>query len=114
VLNLGHTVGHAIETAGGYAHHRHGEAVGLGLLAALRLSGQDELRAQVRELLGARGLPVRLEGVDVEMVLEAVTRDKKRVGAEVPFVLVEEPGSVSHGHFLAPADLRAAVEELAP
>ncbi len=113
VLNLGHTVGHAIETAGAYAHHRHGEAVGLGLLAALRLSGQDELRAQVRELLAARGLPVRLEGVETDAVLEAVTRDKKRLGAEVPFVLVAAPGEVSQGHRVAPEELRAAVAELA-
>ena len=63
VLNLGHTVGHAIEAASDYRRYRHGEAVGLGLLAALRLSGADELRAEVAELLGRAGLPTRLDEV---------------------------------------------------
>ena len=96
VLNLGHTVGHAIETATGYARYRHGEAVGLGLLAALRLSGREDLRAQVRELLLARGLPVTLDGagIEVEEIVAATARDKKRLGAHVPFVLVRAPGEV--------------------
>jgi shikimate kinase/3-dehydroquinate synthase len=114
VLNLGHTVGHAIEAATGYRRYRHGEAVGLGLLAALRLSGRDELRAEVAELLAARGLPPRLEGAEPAAVVEAVARDKKRLGTgPVPFVLVEAPGDVREGAPVAEADLRAAVEELA-
>ncbi len=112
-LNLGHTIGHAIETASGYARYRHGEAVGLGLLAALRLSGREQLRAQVRELLGERGLPVTMADVPVESVLEATARDKKRLGDEVPFVLVDEPGEVRIGCAVQAADLREAVAELA-
>ncbi len=113
VLNLGHTVGHAIETATGYARYRHGEAVGLGLLAALELSGQGQLREEVRELMLAQELPVRLEGAAVDAVLEALARDKKRVGASVPFVLVRAPGEVEFGCEVASEDVRSAVAELA-
>ncbi|HEY8304284.1 MAG TPA: bifunctional shikimate kinase/3-dehydroquinate synthase [Solirubrobacteraceae bacterium] len=112
VLNLGHTVGHALETVTGYERYRHGEAVGLGLLAALRLSGADELRARVRALLTARGLPVRLDGEDVEEILAATMRDKKRVGAQVPFVLLETPGEPRIGCHVPAGELRAAVSEL--
>ena len=114
VLNLGHTVGHALETVTGYSRLRHGEAVGLGLLAALRLSGQDALRAQVRDLLAAAGLPVTFDGFDADAVLAATRRDKKRTGATVPFVLTLSPGHVVHGQEVADADVRAAVEELRP
>jgi shikimate kinase/3-dehydroquinate synthase len=113
ILNLGHTVAHAIETATGYARYRHGEAVGLGLLAELRLSGADELRAQVREMLIAAGLPARLEGADVDGVIYATGRDKKRTDAgPVPFVLCQRPGQVLPGCTVEPAELRAAVQEL--
>jgi shikimate kinase/3-dehydroquinate synthase len=112
VLNLGHTVGHAIETATGYARYRHGEAVGLGLLAALRLSGAERLREQVRELLIAHALPVTLSGAATEDILGAIARDKKRVRSGVPFVLAYAPGDVRIDCEVAPADLRAAVEEL--
>jgi shikimate kinase/3-dehydroquinate synthase len=113
ILNLGHTVGHAIETATGYRRYRHGEAVGLGLLAALTLSGQVDLRAEVQALLAARGLPIHLDGaVDAEAVVAAVSRDKKRRGGRVGFVLVEAPGDVRPGRPVPEGELRAAVSEL--
>jgi shikimate kinase/3-dehydroquinate synthase len=112
LLNLGHTVGHAIETVTGYRRYRHGEAVGLGLLAALRLGGTDELRAQVAELLAAAGLPVVLAGCDPDDVVAATRLDKKRVGDRVPFVLVRAPGDVRFGQRVAAEDVRAAVAEL--
>ncbi|HEY2260037.1 MAG TPA: bifunctional shikimate kinase/3-dehydroquinate synthase [Solirubrobacteraceae bacterium] len=112
-LNLGHTVGHAIETATGYAAYRHGEAVALGLLAALRLSGNDQLRAEVADLLRARDLPTVLDGVDPDAVVMATARDKKRVGeGAVPFVLLARPGEPRPGSAVAPRELIAAVREL--
>jgi shikimate kinase/3-dehydroquinate synthase len=113
-LNLGHTVGHAIEAVTGYAAYRHGEAVALGLLAALRLSGNDDLRAEVAELLHARGLPIELRDVDPDAVVMATARDKKRMGeGPVPFVLLPEPGDPRPGSPVPPRELIAAVRELA-
>ncbi len=112
VLNLGHTVGHAVETATGYSRYRHGEAVGLGLLAALRLSGQGELRAQVRELLRAHDLPTNLDGTTIDEVVSALARDKKRVGARTPFVLLRAPGDLRVGCEVPEEEIRAAVAEL--
>jgi shikimate kinase/3-dehydroquinate synthase len=112
VLNLGHTVGHAIEAATGYRRYRHGEAVGIGLLAALRLSDRDSLRSEVGDLLAARGLPLEFAGASVDDVLALVARDKKREGGRVPFVLIAAPGDVTPGHDVDPAALRAAVEEV--
>jgi shikimate kinase/3-dehydroquinate synthase len=112
VLNLGHTVGHAIEAATGYSRYRHGEAVGIGLLAALRLSGRDALRDEVAGLLAARELPVEFEGATTAEVVELVARDKKRRDGRVPFVLVQAPGDVTPGHDVGDDDLRAAIDEV--
>ena len=114
VLNLGHTVGHAIEAATGYGAYRHGEAIGLGLLAALRLSGREDLRATVRELLDARGLPTSLAHAAPDDVLAALARDKKRLHGSVPFVLVREPGDVAVESCVAAEEVAAAVAELVP
>lgn len=112
-LNLGHTVAHAIETVTGYATYRHGEAVGLGLLAALRLSGHGDLRDEVRDLLSARKLPISIQDIDPDAIVMATARDKKRVGkGSVPFVLLPEPGDPRPGSTVPPRELIAAVREL--
>ena len=113
VLNLGHTVGHAIEAATGYRRYRHGEAVGLGLLAALRLSGADALHSEVEGLLASHGLPVSLDpSVDVDTVIDAMGRDKKQDREGLGFVLLEQPGEPRWGEQVAPDRVRAVVEEL--
>jgi shikimate kinase/3-dehydroquinate synthase len=113
VLNLGHTVGHAIEAATGYQRYRHGEAIALGLLAALRLSGAGELREEVAGLLARHGLPTGLDpAVDLDAVIVAVARDKKRTTEGLRFVLLARPGDPRPDQQVDPAALRAAVEEL--
>lgn len=112
VLNLGHTVGHAIEGVSAY-DYLHGEAIGLGLLAALRLSDATDLRDEVKAILDRHGLPVALDpAVSFDAVLDAVQRDKKRTAAGVGFVLLEEPGVPRTGEILDPARVEAAVQEL--
>jgi 3-dehydroquinate synthetase/shikimate kinase len=113
VLNLGHTVGHAIETVTEYRRYRHGEAIGLGLLAALRLSGADDLRQQVRSALEAHGLPTALDSsVSTDEVIEATAHDKKATREGIGFVLLAEPGEPRWGQQVDPASLRSAVSEL--
>jgi shikimate kinase/3-dehydroquinate synthase len=112
-LNLGHTVGHAIETVTGYRRYRHGEAVALGLLAALTLSERPRLREEVADLLAAHGLSTHLgPDVDADEVVAVTARDKKRRGGRVGFVLVDAPGDVRVGCPVSDDDLRAAVAAL--
>jgi shikimate kinase/3-dehydroquinate synthase len=113
VLNLGHTVGHAIEAVTGYKRYRHGEAVGLGLLAALRLSGADSLRSEVEGLLASHGLPVALDpSIDTDAVIAAMDRDKKQSREGLGFVLLSEPGQPQWGQLVEPDRVRTVVEEL--
>jgi shikimate kinase/3-dehydroquinate synthase len=113
VLNLGHTVGHAIEAASNYTRYRHGEAIAIGLLAALRLSDAPGLRDECEEILRRHELPVELDpAIAIDEVLEALQRDKKRTSRGVGFVLLSEPGEPRTGQIVDPDKVRTAVEEL--
>jgi shikimate kinase/3-dehydroquinate synthase len=105
ILNLGHTFAHALEAAGSSGEPTHGEAVALGLLAALRLSGLDT--AEVEEALRPR--PVR---VDRERAWAALRRDKKAENGRIRLVLLDAPGSPRTGVELPDGEVRAALDAL--
>jgi shikimate kinase/3-dehydroquinate synthase len=97
LLNLGHTVGHAIETAAGGALV-HGEAIGLGLVAAARVShalglAPADLEARIVDGLRASGLDADLAPWLTDAVLARVAVDKKRAGAHLRFVAVRAVGA---------------------
>lgn len=99
-LNLGHTVGHALEAADGFVGLRHGEAVALGMIAAFRVAaslGDARARgheARVVALLARLGLPTDLDARASARVRGFLGADKKREGARVHFVVPGAPGEV--------------------
>jgi shikimate kinase/3-dehydroquinate synthase len=102
ILNLGHTIGHGIESVAGYGGYSHGECVSIGLVAALglseRLAGLEPGTARrCEQLLEHHGLPVRAPGLDPEAVLAAMRHDKKRAAGEHRMVLLEAIGRPIHG-----------------
>lgn len=99
-LNLGHTIGHALEAHGEYSRLTHGEAVSLGLVAALRIGEHlgktpRELTERVVTLLERLGLPHSLAGEPLTEAAALLGHDKKRAGAKLRFVLAREVGSVT-------------------
>ena len=117
VLNYGHTLGHAIETATQFARFTHGEAVALGMVGEARLAerlgvASGETVARQQRLLEHVGLPTRAGGLDVDAVLAAMTRDKKSRDGQVPFVLAPDIGTFKVVYGVPREDVRAVVEGL--
>ena len=99
ILNYGHTLGHVVEALCGYGTYLHGEAVGIGMLAAgeiacaMGLWSPEEQRRQ-RALVQAAGLPLTMPALDPEAVLTCLQGDKKVIDGRVRFVLPTGIGSV--------------------
>jgi len=99
-LNLGHTLGHAIEAVAGYGHIRHGEAVAIGLVAVTRFAEArgwtaPGLARRVALLAAALGLPTQCTtNLDRHALCEAVGFDKKRARATLTLVVPCAPGRV--------------------
>ena len=106
VLNLGHTVGHAVEAQAGFERLTHGEAVSLGLVAALRIGEKlghtpPELAQRTRKLLSTLGLMTAIEKEPLAEAAELIGHDKKRAGSKVSFVFARALGDVT----IVPLDL---------
>jgi shikimate kinase/3-dehydroquinate synthase len=97
LLNFGHTVGHALEAEGGYTRLTHGEAVSLGMVAALRAGvalgvTDPQVALRVTQLLGRLGLPTDLDAQPLGAALPLISLDKKRRRGAVRFVLLRGLG----------------------
>ncbi len=96
-LNLGHTFGHALESATGFTAWKHGEAVAWGMMKALKLGEKlgvtdSEWTLKVQTLLLNYGYKLDAPGVDPEILLSAMSQDKKKKSGEVRFILQKTQG----------------------
>jgi 3-dehydroquinate synthase len=96
-LNLGHTFAHALENYFNYGTLLHGEAVCLGLIAALRLSEEvlglnQSVRTSLTDFLTYLGLPTTIQNLDINKLNDLMTRDKKTIGGKTNFVLLKAVG----------------------
>jgi 3-dehydroquinate synthase len=118
LLNFGHTVAHAIENVAGYGRFLHGEAVSLGMAAALEISqhkaGLSATDAQrVRGKLAAFGLPLALPAdLRTDELLAAARRDKKFAEGQIRFVVTPQIGQAFVAQDVSEDDIRAAIEAL--
>ncbi len=98
LLNLGHTFGHAVESATDYTQWLHGEAVGAGLVMAARMSQESGLLGmqdleRVMRLVTRMGLPVRVPGLSPDAVLDHMRIDKKVQAGRIRLVLLRGIGA---------------------
>lgn len=118
LLNFGHTIGHGIEASVPYGEMLHGEAISLGIRAALFLSEKinnfpaAESR-RIIDLLDHYQLPLALpEHITTETVMQKLSRDKKFTGGNIKFVLLTTPGNAQISTQVTLTHIQTAIEHL--
>jgi 3-dehydroquinate synthase len=100
ILNYGHTIGHAIETATGYTRYLHGEAVAIGMHLEAKLSQllkgiDDGQLSRIKALIDSYGLPSEIpKDINRDDILSSMQLDKKAVAGKLKFILPESIGAV--------------------
>lgn len=117
ILNLGHTIGHALEAVAGYGELLHGEAISIGMVGSarigVRLGAPEEIYTVTKRVLSRVGLPVRLpEHLDTDAIMEAMMHDKKFQEGTMTFIVPTSIGQVEINSSVSKALVREIVEEL--
>jgi 3-dehydroquinate synthase len=117
ILNYGHTLGHVVEALCGYGTYLHGEAVGLGMIAAGEVSlamglWNQEDQSRQKAVIAAAGLPLAWPDLDPEAVLECLQGDKKVRDGKVRFVLPTGLGTVEIRDDVSATTIRAVLASL--
>ncbi len=116
LLNLGHTIGHAIEKYKNF-NMTHGECVALGCIAAAYISWKREMLSmeeyyEIRDMFVPFNLPISIDDVDVEEVLSLTKSDKKMENNQIKFVLLKKIGKAVVDRTVTDDEIRAALKEI--
>ncbi|QJD82426.1 3-dehydroquinate synthase [Cohnella herbarum] len=99
ILNLGHTIGHALEAVGGYGELLHGEAIAIGMVGSARLAAKfgysPDIAVETERIFRKFGLPVRIpSSLSTDEIMSAMLHDKKFSEGKMVFVVPTAIGSV--------------------
>ncbi|MBD5542989.1 MAG: 3-dehydroquinate synthase [Lachnospiraceae bacterium] len=116
LLNLGHTIGHAIEK---YMDFKlvHGECVALGIVAAAFISWKKEMLSmeeyyEIRDMFVPFNLPISISGIEPEKVLELTKSDKKMKAGKIQFILLKKVGKAVIDTTVTEEEMLAAIREI--
>jgi 3-dehydroquinate synthase len=115
LLNFGHTIGHALETASSYTKLYHGEAVSIGMIAAARISHNlgfltSDALNEIEELLVTYGLPISTDKMDVDLVMQLMLFDKKIINNKINFILISAIGNAFIEQNVPAPQIQLAIE----
>ena len=116
LLNLGHTIGHAIEKAKNFELY-HGECVALGTVAAAYISWKKEMLSmeefyEIRDMFVPFYLPISVDDIDPQEILKLTKSDKKMEAGKIKFILLKKIGKAVIDRTVTDDEILAAIEEI--
>ncbi len=116
LLNFGHTLGHAIEKFKNFELY-HGECVALGCICAAIISFRRQLISaeecyEIRDMFMPFGLPISIEDIDIDRIVELTKSDKKADGKTIKFILLKKVGRAFIDRTVTEDEMRFALNEI--